>query len=48
MAGMIQEPVLSKAAERSLRAISYSVSVYSLMVSKVLCSGGIGCFMVNH
>lgn len=48
MAGMIQEPILSKAAERSLRAISYSISVYSLMVSKVLCPGGTGCFVVNH
>lgn len=48
MAGMIQEPVLSKAAERSLRAISYFVSASSLMVSKVLCPRGIGCFMVKH
>lgn len=37
MAGMIQEPVLSKAAEMGSGAISYSVYAYSLAVSQVLC-----------
>lgn len=48
MAGMIQEPVLSKAAERSSGAISYSVYAYSLMAGEVLCPGGTRRFMVNH
>lgn len=37
MAGMIQEPVLSKTAEKRSAASSYSVCAYSLTVSKVLC-----------